>query len=131
MNYIVDTDTIIYFLKGHANVVRHIASNPALELATTIINHAELLYGAFYSQKKKQNLAHIQGFLDKINILPFCKISSAIFAEHKALLKKEGKIIADLDLMIASIALCHRYTLVTNNTRHFDRIKQLKLANWA
>lgn len=39
--------------------------------------------------------------------------------------------IADLDLMIASIALCHKMVLVTNTGRHFDRIAKLKLENWS
>ena len=42
----------------------------------------------------------------------------------------KGNIIADLDLMIASIAIHHNKTLVTNNFKHFDRLKQLKLENW-
>ena len=130
MKYVLDTDTLIYFLKGYTNVVERVSNILPEEMTTTIINHSELLFGAFNSVKKKQNLEKIEDFLDKIHILPFCKESSRIFAEQKASLKKHGNIIADLDLMIASIVLRHQITLVTNNIKHFARIKFLKIENW-
>lgn len=130
MKYILDTDTLIYFLKGQTSVVEHISNIPLEEITTTIINHSELLFGAFNSVKKKQNLERIESFLEKINILQFCKKSSRIFAEQKAILKEQGNIIADMDLMIASIALKNQAILVTNNIKHFIRIKKIKLENW-
>ena len=131
VKYLLDTDTLIYFLKGNEPVVRQFANRSPREIGTTIINHAELLFGAFNSTHKKQNLEKIHSFLEVLNIAPFCKESSYIFAEHKAFLKKQGAIIADLDLMIASIALRHRSILVTNNLRHFNRIKNLMIENWS
>jgi len=50
-----------------------------------------------------------------------------IFAKEKARLKKSGNIIADMDLMIASIAIENDCTLFSNNIKHFDRIKNLDL----
>ena len=130
MTYILDTDSLIYFLKGHDEIVYRIAHTPPEALHTTIINHTELLFGVFNSARKKQNLIKVEAFLNKIPVLSFCKESSYIFAEHKAALKSEGNIIADLDLMIASITLANKMTLVTNNTKHFTRIKDLKIENW-
>lgn len=37
---------------------------------------------------------------------------------------------ADFDLLIASVAITRNYILVTNNTRHYNRIPDLKLENW-
>ena len=131
MKYILDTDTIIYFLKGQPIVVEHLAKINPKEITTTIINQTELLFGTFNSTKKKQNLERIESFLEKIHIAPFCKAASYIFAEKKALLKKKGPIVADLDLMIASIALCHQSILVTNNVKHFAKISSLEIENWS
>jgi len=39
-------------------------------------------------------------------------------------------IIADMDLMIASIALQHGFSLVSNNIKHFERIDGLDLVGW-
>jgi len=64
MKYILDTDTLIYFLKGHENVVTRMQSIvDTKELATTIINYTELLYGAFNSERKKDNLKKVKNFL--------------------------------------------------------------------
>jgi tRNA(fMet)-specific endonuclease VapC len=88
-----------------------------------LFSHSELLFGAFNSIKKKQNLEKIEEFLDEICILNFCRESSRIFAEQKSQLKKQGTIIADMDLMIASITLQNQGILITNNTKHFLRKK--------
>jgi len=130
MKYILDTDTLIYFLKGNERVVQQVINFLPDDISTTIINHAELLFGAFNSMKKKENLEKINGFLNKIEILPFCQGSAHVFAEHKALLKQQGSMIADMDLMIASIALFNGKILVSNNLKHFARIKKLKIENW-
>lgn len=131
MNYVLDTDTIIYLLKGMPSITERIASISMGEINTTIINHAELLFGAYNSTRKQQNLKKAEMFLHNIKILPFCEQASTIFAEQKAWLKKHGTLMADLDLMIASITLRHEMVLVTNNRRHFERLKNLQLENWA
>ncbi|MGR3176674.1 MAG: hypothetical protein ACUZ8E_01295 [Candidatus Anammoxibacter sp.] len=42
----------------------------------------------------------------------------------------KGNVINDADMFIASCALVNGFTLVTNNERHFKRIKELKVENW-
>lgn len=130
MKYLLDTDTLIYFLKGERSVVDTLSKKSSSDLATTIINHSELFFGAFNSARKKENFEVVSGLLKTLPILVYCEESSIIFAEQKALLKKQGNIIADMDLMIASIALKHQLILVTNNTKHFNKIKTIKLENW-
>ena len=44
--------------------------------------------------------------------------------------ENRGERLDDFDLAIAACALAHNLTLVTNNTDHFGRIADLKLANW-
>src|SRR3990167_7127897 len=131
MKYILDTDILIYFLKGHQSIVEKVSVVSRSNLSTTIINHAELLYGAYNSTKKEQNLKKIQEFLKEIKVLEFTSTASLLFAEHKAQLKKQGAILADMDLMIASIVLANDGILVTNNIKHFEKIKSLKFENWA
>lgn len=131
MKYALDTDILIYFLKGKESVVSKMCELPVDELGTTIINHAELFFGALNSAHKKKNTIKVQDVLGKLNLLPFCEGSSYRFAENKATLKKTGKIVADLDLMIASICIQNEVTLITNNVKHFKRIKGLKIENWS
>jgi len=85
------------------------------------------LYGIYNSNKITQNKEKILPFLDNFKILQFDKNSSEIFAKLKAKLKKQGNIIADMDLMITSIAISNKAILFTNNLKHFNRIEKLKI----
>jgi len=127
--YILDSDILIYFLKGEKDIIEKIISMPKDNLYITIINYTELLYGIYNSNKITQNKEKILPFLDNFKILQFDKNSSEIFAKLKAKLKKQGQIIADMDLMIASIAISNKATLFTNNLKHFKRIRELDILN--
>ncbi|MBC6419928.1 MAG: PIN domain-containing protein [Prochloron sp. SP5CPC1] len=83
----------------------------------------ELLYGAYKSRRKQKNLERIQGFLREISLLNFNDEACHIFGQYKSQLSLKGESIDNMDLMIASIALAYQATLVTNNTKHFARIK--------
>jgi hypothetical protein len=52
------------------------------------------------------------------------------FGKIKSELERDGDIIDDADLFIACCALKTNRVLVTNNERHFSRIKDLKIKNW-
>lgn len=60
--------------------------------------------------------------LDKASILSSCKIYSS--------LKKSGNLIDDIDILIAGIAKSNNLVMVTDNTRHFERVEGLKVENW-
>jgi len=125
--YILDSDILIYFLKGEKEVIEKVLTLQNDKLYITIINYTELLYGIYNSNKISQNREKILPFLDNFKILQFDKKASEIFAKLKTKLKKQGKIIADMDLMIASIAISNKAILYTNNLKHFNRIDGLKL----
>jgi len=130
VKHVLDTDTIIYFLKGDRDIVSRVLSVPPESLYTTIINYAELMFGAYNSLKLKENLSKVKGFLSKIKILGFDEASGETFGKLKATLRKKGLSIADLDLMIASICILNDGTLITNNIRDFGKIKELRIENW-
>ena len=125
--YLIDSDILIYFLKGKQEVVEKLSQIPIDDLYISRINYTELIYGAFNSTKINQNLKVIEPFLESFTVLEFTKSSSLIFAKEKARLKKNGNIIADMDLMIASIAIENDCTLISNNMKHFDRVRNLEL----
>ena len=127
---LLDSDILIYFLKGRKEVVEQFVKHPPEDLLTSRINYTELLYGAYNSTRVERNLQTILEFLENFGILEFDKKAAEIFAVEKARLKKRGALIADMDLMIASIALANDTALVTNNLKHFDRIKNLRLLRW-
>ena len=130
MNLVIDSDILIYFLKGQIEIVEKLSGYPAEALFTTRINYTELLYGAYNSTKVAHNLSKITALLTMLPILEFDQTASVIFAQDKAALKRQGNLIADMDLMIASITKANGFSLVTNNGKHFDRIENLKLVRW-
>ncbi len=125
--YILDSNILIYFLKGQKDVIQKVISLSKDDLYITIINYTELLYGIYNSNKITQNKEKILPFLENFKILSFDKNSSEIFAKLKAKLKKNGNIVADMDLMIASIAISNNAILFTNNLKHFSRIEGLNI----
>ncbi|WP_321777894.1 PIN domain-containing protein [Sulfurimonas sp.] len=125
--YLIDSDILIYFLKGKKEVVERLSQIPIDNLYISRINYTELIYGAYNSSKITKNLKIIEPFLDSFKVLEFTKISSLLFAKEKARLKKNGNIIADMDLIIASIAIENDCTLISNNIKHFERVQNLEL----
>lgn len=99
-------------------------------LSISFINLSELYYGAYKSERQKENLEAIQKMLERINIIDSSDEVCRLFGDLKAKLGKEGRIIDDADLFIAACAIEHELTLVTNNEKHFNRIAGLKLEKW-
>lgn len=94
------------------------------------ITLAELLYGAYNSSNVEKNLSRIKDFEDVINVLNLDRECLEKFAAVKAKLKAEGKILDDFDILIASSAIVNDCVVVTNNTKHFERIEGIKIENW-
>lgn len=129
--YLIDTDILVYVLKGHEAVVEHLRRSSALPKAISVISYGELLYGARKSQRCDENLARVRRLGE---ILPVVETSPAImetFGSLKARLETAGRRLDDFDLVIAATAITLGYRLVTNNERHFARIDGLYVENWA
>lgn len=130
MTYLLDTDTIIFLLRGHHSVANRIRRVGDEHIVTTVINLAELYFGAFNSMHVEDNVSAIDEFRRATRILAFESSAAVIFGKLKAMLKRQGNLINDSDLFIAAVALSTESILVTNNIRHFDRIDGLNLENW-
>lgn len=128
--YLLDTDTLIYSLKGHAAIARNLRKHLRDTLKVSVISLMELCYGAYKSQKVASNLAKIKAIEEALEVIPVGRETVDAFGFLKADLQKSGIPLDDFDLILASSALTHNLTLVTNNMNHFQRIKGLKLANW-
>jgi len=118
-------------MKGHERVISKIEELASMQLYTSVINCAELLYGAHHSAYPSYNLKITNGVIANLNLIELDLPAAKIFGELKAGLKKKGQIIADMDLLIASMAIAGNYVLVSKNTKHYMRIKNLKIENWS
>ena len=128
--YLLDTDTIIYSLKGHEGIRKNLEKHIEDPVKICIITLMELYYGAYKSERVSGNLAKIKTIESSFEIIPTGNESAEIFGRLKASFQKEGTSLDDFDLIIASCALANNLILVTNNTKHFKRIESLKLDNW-
>ena len=130
MNYLLDTDICIYWMKN-INLVRDKVDNVGWDkIFISYISVAELYFGAYNSKRVTENLNRVDNFVQDIEVISLEDGAVKVFGELKARLRKIGQPVADFDLLIASIALDKNFILVTNNTRHYSRISELKLENW-
>jgi tRNA(fMet)-specific endonuclease VapC len=89
-----------------------------------------LWFGAYKSSYPKKNAIALNKFISELQVIPFDYSCSEIYGKIRFELEKKEKNIGAMDLLIAAIALSNNLVLVTNNTREFKRIKQLKIENW-
>ena len=125
---VLDTDTISYYLRGSQSVKNKFLKHQ-YELASTTINYAELMYGLKKRDNKKY-LPKVEMIFDNIKIYDFDKKSASIFSTLKSDMQTKGIVVADMDLMIASISLANGEKLISNNLKHFSKIENLELENW-
>lgn len=128
--YLLDTDTIIYSLKGDDAVRKNLQQHLEAPIKICVITLMELYFGAYRSAKVSANLARVRTIENSFEIITIGKGLAEIFGMLKSGLRKSGTPLDDFDLIIASSALAHNLILVTNNERHFRRIEGLKLTNW-
>ena len=128
--YLLDTDTIIYNLKGDLKVQENLRLHVNDLIQISIITLMELYYGAYKSQHVDANLAKIKTLEQYLEIFTTGQETAEIYGRLKAKLESVGSRLDDFDLIIASTALTHNLVLVTNNEKHFQRIEGLKLENW-
>lgn len=129
--YLLDTDTIIYSLKGNDAVQKNLRNHIHDPLKMSVITLMELYYGAHKSVRVASNLAKVKRLETEFDVIPTGSESAEVFGMLKSGLEKSGTRLDDFDLIIAACAMVHNLTLVTNNVAHFKRIEGLKLTNWS
>jgi tRNA(fMet)-specific endonuclease VapC len=129
--YLLDTDTLIYFLKGHEAVVQNFRDHANKPKAISVVTYGELVYGARKSERVPENMAKVHRLAELYPIIDITRSVMDSFGEIKASLSSNGITVDDFDLQIGCTALMLNHTVVTNNTKHFQKIPGLKLVNWA
>ena len=131
MSYLIDTDIIIYSLKGNTVVQNRFSQNENIPKALSVVTYGELLYGAKKSNNVEKNLAVVYRIQELFPIIGIDRAVMETFSTVKVSMQKKGNPIDDMDLLIASTAMTMNYTLVTNNEKHFSKIKGLMIENWS
>ncbi len=139
MMYFLDTYTLTLAHAGHARVSDQLRRVDPNEIAITIITRIEILQGRFAAVLKASDGAQLvrahellQRTDERLRMLEIILVTAATGAEFDRLRQnKKLKKLGRGDLLIASIALAHRATLVTRNVKDFRQISGFQVENWA
>ena len=130
---VLDTDALSEVLRKRPNraFLARLREVPARELYTTVISLMELRYGSARRPDHERFWGRIaKTLLPRVHYLRFDASAAVIAGDLQAQLDREGAPIGLADVQIAAITLRHDATLVTGNTRHFERVPDLRLENW-
>lgn len=127
MIYLLDSDMLISFFRNREPGLSTIPDLYGRELAISVIVWTEIVFGFRSLPNYEEKKSLFASFLDdfSINVLPLTVAVAEQFVHLKVQLKHNP--IGDFDTFIASTALVHDATLVTNNRRHFERVPGLKM----
>lgn len=127
--YMLDTNTVSDFVKGHARVDEHVMATPMPAICISVITEAELLYGLARRPEAKR-LHHTVGeLLKRLDVLPWNRSVARCYGALRADLARRGATLGALDLLIAAHALATDATLVTHD-RAFVYVDALTTQDW-
>ena len=130
MKYMLDTNICIYAQKGIPTVLRGIQAHWQEGIAISAITLAELEHGVAASANPQKNAVALMKMLSILDVLPFDSDAAAEYGIIHAALRKKGTPIGTMDTLIAAHAKAAGLTVVTHNTREFQRVEGLQLADW-
>ena len=127
----LDTNIISAFLKKDLRVVSRVSDylESFDRLTINIISYYEILRG-LKDLGNEEKLKKFEEFVQENEFISIGKDAVIKAAEIYAYLKKQGNLIEDADILMASIAIVENLVLVTNNIKHFKRIEGLATENW-
>jgi tRNA(fMet)-specific endonuclease VapC len=129
--YMLDTDIASYVMKGSdAQVAARLKTVAVSDVCISAITQSELMYGVEVSPRRTMDEARIGVLLGYIQVLDYPAEAALDYAQIRGDLKMRGTMIGTNNLLIAAHARFLRLTLVTNITREFGRVPQLRIENW-
>ena len=130
LQYMLDTNICIHVMKNYPEGLRERFNRLAEQLCISAITLGELHYGAEKSARRLDNLAAIEQFAARLEVLPFGRDAAAHYGQIRAGLQRAGRLAGAYDMMIGGHARSAALVLVTNNLREFRRMAGLRVENW-
>ncbi len=128
--YLIDTDIWIGLARGDADLIKQVHTLDASKVVTCSVVKAELLFGARKSQRVDENLEGVADLLEPFGSLPFDDRAADHYGVIRTILEMAGTPIGANDMLIAAVALANDCTVVTRNSREFERVPGLRVMNW-
>lgn len=130
LKFMLDTNMCIFTIKNRPEEVREAFKRHDGQMCISTLTLMELIYGAEKSSSPERNLANVEGFAARLDVLDYDQAAAAHTSQLRAELARMGKPIGPYDQMIAGHARSRGLTVVTNNRREFDRVPGLRVVDW-
>jgi tRNA(fMet)-specific endonuclease VapC len=127
---LLDTNVIIYYLKGDPEIVARMHKASRNELAIPAIVVYELEYGTLRSKLPARRKREIEAGLEQMQQVPFDSAAAKAAASIRVELERQGAMIGPLDILIAGTAVSRAAALVTHNVTEFSRFPGLRVVDW-
>jgi len=129
VRYLLDTNAVIHSIRGRPEAVRtRVDAEGPDRVAVSAVTVAELWYGAEKSERSNRHDL-FEAFLAPYEILPFDEEAGREHGRLRHQLRHAP--IGERDLFIAAIARVAGLTVVTANTREFERVPGLAVEDWS
>ena len=132
LRYLLDTNTVSYFIRRSSESLekRMKQSLRQSTAAISTITRAELRYGQALMESQDKRRSIIDQLLMQLPHLPWTLEAADHYGVIKAQLKRDGAPIGEIDTQIAAHAMAENLILVTHNTKHFEKVLDLRLEDW-
>lgn len=129
--YMLDTNICIYVLKNHSDKLRH-KFKAIKNICVSSVTYGELCFGIENGNcsLREARWEQLDIFTQRLLIDPWDKDAARHYGIIRALLKNQGNLIGNNDLLISAHARSMNAVLVTNNVREFSRVPDLSIENW-
>jgi tRNA(fMet)-specific endonuclease VapC len=125
----LDTDTVSFALRGVGRVGQRLLDVKPSEVCISSLTLAELRFGA---ERRRSRRLHrvITDFTSPLVVASFDADAADRFGQVGSALVRAGTPIGQMDTLIAAHALALKVVLVSNNARHFGKVRGLETVSW-
>ena len=127
MRFLLDTNAVVALLAGNRSFVERLRAHRPSDFGIPAIVHHELCFGAYKSRRVAANLHNVRAL--QFEVLPLSKTDAERSGTIRAALQVKGTPIGP-DVLIAGQAVARSLTLLTRNTREFERVEGLAFEDW-
>ncbi|WP_130835891.1 type II toxin-antitoxin system tRNA(fMet)-specific endonuclease VapC [[Erwinia] mediterraneensis] len=131
LKFMLDTNICIFTIKNKPEHVRTRFNLNTARMCISTVTLMELIYGAEKSQAPERNLAVVEGFLSRLDVLDYDALAAVHTGQIRAELARKGTPVGPYDQMIAGHARSRGLIVVTNNLHEFERIPGIRTEDWS
>jgi len=123
MRYLLDTNIPVSFFRGKKRVIEKLEEviNEGVGLST--VSLGELYHGVYKTSQVKQKRKEIEQFIKVLKILVLDRTVASEYGRLMAGLEKKGVKLAGMDVLIAATAKANKLTILTEDRKHFVRLR--------